>query len=179
MKHTQTSPATPAAMHVGVQPPTRPLHDPHSHAIPPRKAAGEYANDASALAEAGWTQSAIAQRLGVSQSTVSRMLASSDLPPGPGPCERAIDALAAGFPEATADQHARIEAAKVLASRLDWARNARTGAGSIAAASLSRELTRLIDEITATQPGRDFLDELTARRAQRLAALTSQDQPGR
>jgi len=128
-------------------------------------------DEARELAEAGWTQQAIADRLSIAQSTVSRLLAGDHDAQGVGACEQAIDALADSLRNPDVQTVARVEAARVLACRLDWARGARSGAGAIAAAGLARELDRLVDAIGAGQPNQpDQLDALQARRARRLAA---------
>lgn len=120
-----------------------------------------------ALQAEGLAQTQIAERLGVSASTVTRDLAdhreASDL----RPAQDAVDAFVVSLGEKLApDVAARVEALRSLAAKLDWATQASTGTAAMAAASLAKEYRALLDELQAVSN----FDEL------RAALLTDDDE---
>jgi transcriptional regulator with XRE-family HTH domain len=101
------------------------------------------ANAIRALLSEGLSQRQIADRFGVSPSTVSRALAAD----AARPAENAVDALVESLGELDPDRQARVEAAKALARKLDWSGSASTGSAALATAALVREFRLTLDEL--------------------------------
>ena len=95
------------------------------------------------------SQKETAERLGVSESTVSRRLANHrDAVAGSGPAQAAVDVFVLSLgAELAPDTAARVEALRSLAAKLDWARAASTGTAAMAAAQISKEYRALVDEL--------------------------------
>ncbi len=127
------------------------------------------------LAE-GHRQVDIARMLGISQSAVSR--AAGDLSEEIGPVQEAVGALVADLGPLTAEVAARAAIASTLAERLDATGRGRTGASGFAAASLGRELGRLLDELRPREHRPDALDDLLARRRARRARVRAEGNGG-
>ena len=101
-----------------------------------------------ALLADGMTQVEAARELGVSTSTVSRILADQREEGDHGAALDAVDAFVASLgPELTPDVLARVEALRALAAKLDWTTRATTGTAAMAASSLAREYRSLLDEL--------------------------------
>jgi hypothetical protein len=102
-----------------------------------------------ALLDGGLTQKAAAERLGVSPSTVSRVLAEqrrADVPCRPA--QDAVDRFVASLGTGLApDVAARVEALRSIARKLDWTGVATTGTAAMAASSLAKEFRNLLDEL--------------------------------
>jgi DNA-binding LacI/PurR family transcriptional regulator len=112
-----------------------------------------------ALLAEGSSQAQAAKALGVSSSTVSRVLADRHEDGVHRAAQDAVDAFVASLGrELTPDVLARVEALRALASKLDWTTRATTGTAAMAASSLAREYRSLLDEL---KQGASF-DELRA-----------------
>jgi transcriptional regulator with XRE-family HTH domain len=96
----------------------------------------------------GLTQQQIADRLGVSRSTICRILAAgapTDL--GPGPRAAEVEALAARMGEIDDAVNARLGLARALAAKLDQCAALRTAQSSVAAANLVKQFRDTLDEL--------------------------------
>lgn len=122
------------------------------------------------LAADGVSQSEIARLLGVSQPTVSRMLAGAqaDAATTPGAMTQAVDRLVASLGDLDPEAALRAQALRVTAQKFDWASAASTGAAAAATASLMRELDNGIGKLLALRRPPNKLSELNAERARRL-----------
>lgn len=101
-----------------------------------------------ALQAAGLSQKQAADRLRVSPSTVSRVLADHRESESFRPAQDAVDAFVASLGETLApDVGARVEALRSIALKLDWTGRASTGTAAMAASSLAREFRSLLDEL--------------------------------
>jgi transcriptional regulator with XRE-family HTH domain len=101
-----------------------------------------------ALVGEGRTQAQAARALGVSASTVSRVLADRRSEGEHRAVQDSVDAFVRSLgPELTAETQARVAGLRALASKLDWATRATTGTAAIAASSLAREYRSLLDEL--------------------------------
>lgn len=115
------------------------------------------------LLDAGLSQKDVAERLGMAESTVSRMVnrerqtAASD-----GAALQAVERIALELGSMTPDQEARVEAARGLARKIDWTAQANTGAAAMAAASLVREFRSLLDELRAASSFDELREALLA-----------------
>jgi len=118
-----------------------------------------------ALLAEGLTQKQAAERLGVSASTVSRVLADHRDVEGLRPAGDAVDAFVCSLGSLSPDTAARVEALRTIARKLDWASGASTGTAAMAAAQLAKEFRALLDELTQVAE----FDEL------RLALLADDD----
>src|ERR1017187_1651056 len=86
---------------------------------------GDLHPQVAALIGEGRTQAQAARALGISPSTVSRILADHRVDDGHAPTREAVDVFLRSLgPELTAETRARVEALRVLAAKLDWARTA-------------------------------------------------------
>jgi transcriptional regulator with XRE-family HTH domain len=101
----------------------------------------------TALIAGGSSQKAAAKRLGVSESTVSRVLAEHRGDGGPTPAADAVDAFAASLAVLEPADEARLEALRSLARKLDWSSGASTGSAALAVPALTREFRSLLDEL--------------------------------
>ena len=98
-----------------------------------------------ALLSEGLTQTQIAEQLGSSTSTVSRIVSEHV---GDQPAQAAVDAFVRSLgPALTPDVLARVEGLRAIARKLDWTGQARTGAAAMAASSLAKEFRVLLDEL--------------------------------
>jgi DNA-binding LacI/PurR family transcriptional regulator len=96
----------------------------------------------------GRTQAQAARALGVSPSTVSRVLADRREEGKHRATQDAVDVFVKSLgPELTPEVLARVEGLRVLAAKLDWATRATTGTAAMAASSLAKEYRSLIDEL--------------------------------
>jgi DNA-binding LacI/PurR family transcriptional regulator len=101
-----------------------------------------------AMVGEGRSQAQAARALGVSASTVSRILADRREEGAHRATREAVDAFVRSLgPELTPDVLARVEGLRVLAAKLDWATRATTGTAAMAASSLAREYRSLLDEL--------------------------------
>jgi predicted transcriptional regulator len=101
-----------------------------------------------ALLGEGLAQNQIAERLGVSPSTVSRVVAEHRWDGEFRPAQDAVDVFVASLGDELApDVAARVEALRSLAAKLDWARQATTGTAAMASASIAKEYRSLLDEL--------------------------------
>jgi predicted transcriptional regulator len=98
------------------------------------------------LAE-GLSQVEVAERLGVSTSTVSRQLANHRADNGFRDAQDAVDTFIASLGDTDPDVRARAEVLRSLARKLDWASQANTGTAAMAAANLAKEFRALVDEL--------------------------------
>jgi len=100
------------------------------------------------MVEEGRSQAQAARALGVSPSTVSRVLADRREEGAHRAAQDAVDAFVRSLgPELTADVLARVEGLRALANKLDWTTRATTGTAAMAASSLAREYRSLLDEL--------------------------------
>jgi len=97
----------------------------------------------------GLTQREVAERLGVSPSTVSRILADARrVGEDATPAMDAVNVFVGSLGDELApDVAARVEALRALAAKLDWSRTATSGTAAMAAASLAKEYRQLLDEL--------------------------------
>lgn len=101
-----------------------------------------------ALQAKGLSQKNVAARLGVSASTVSRVLADRRDEDGFRPAQDAVDAFVASLgPKLAPDVSARVEALRSIARKLDWTGRAHTGTAAMACSSLAKEFRNLLDEL--------------------------------
>jgi transcriptional regulator with XRE-family HTH domain len=92
----------------------------------------------------GRTQAQAARALGVSASTVSRVLADRRVAGEHRAAQDAVDAFVRSLgPELTPDVRVRVEGLRALANKLDWTTRATTGTAAMAASSLAREYRSL------------------------------------
>ena len=116
-----------------------------------------------ALLAEGRSQLEAARALGVSTSTVSRILADRRQGDVHGPALIAVDAFVTSLgPELTPDVAARVEALRALAAKLDWSTAATTGTAAMAAASLAKEFRSLLDELKASTSFDELREALLA-----------------
>lgn len=116
-----------------------------------------------ALRAQGLTQKQAAERLGVSTSTVSRVLADNRDADGFRPAQDAVDVFVVSLGEPlAADVAARVEALRSLARKLDWTGRASTGTAAIAASSLAREFRNLLDELKRSASFEELREALLA-----------------
>jgi transcriptional regulator with XRE-family HTH domain len=96
----------------------------------------------------GQTQAQISKRVGVSRSTVSRILAAG-APVGDedGPRLQEVEAIARAMGEVDEASRARLGLARSLAAKLDQCREQRTAASAVAAANLARQYRETLDEL--------------------------------
>ena len=112
-----------------------------------------------ALKAEGLSQKQIAERLGVSASTVTRTLQDHEAGGDLRPAQDAVDAFVASLgAELAPGVVARVEALLTSRSKLDWARSASTGTAAMAAAGVAKEFRALLDELQAVSS----FDELRA-----------------
>lgn len=96
----------------------------------------------------GRTQAQTAKALGVSPSTVSRVLADRREEGEHRRAQVAVDEFVRSLgPELTPEVRARVEGLRALANKLDWTTRATTGTAAMAASSLAREYRSLLDEL--------------------------------
>jgi transcriptional regulator with XRE-family HTH domain len=108
-------------------------------------------NQIAALLSEGLTQKQVAKQLGLSPSTVSRVLADHRVDDGHHPAMDSVDAFVKSLGVALApDVLARVEALRALAAKLDWASTAQTGTAAMAASSLAKEYRNLLDELRSS-----------------------------
>ena len=101
-----------------------------------------------ALLAKGQTQAQAAKALGVSASTVSRVLADHREEGGHRAAQDAVDTFVASLgAELAPDILARVEGLRALANKLDWTTRATTGTAAMACSSLAREYRSLLDEL--------------------------------
>jgi transcriptional regulator with XRE-family HTH domain len=94
------------------------------------------------------TQQEIADKLGTSRSTISRVLAAG--PPtdlGEGPRLHEVDAIAREMGDVDAGIRARIGLARSLAAKLDQVHEQRTAASAVGMANLARQYRDTLDEL--------------------------------
>lgn len=118
-----------------------------------------------ALLAQGKSQAAAARELGVSASTVSRLLADRRRAgaDGSGPAMAAVDAFVASLgSELAPDVRPRVEALRGLAAKIDWSRGASSGTAALAVASLSKEFRSLLDELRASASFDELREALLA-----------------
>jgi predicted transcriptional regulator len=114
-----------------------------------------------ALLSEGLTQSQIAKQLGVSKTTVSRVLAEHRAEHKPA--LEAVDAFVRSLgSELAPDVLARVEALRGLACKIDWASGANTGAAALAVSSLTKEYRCLLDELRTSASFDDLRRALLA-----------------
>lgn len=102
----------------------------------------------TAILAQGRSQVEAARELGISTSTVSRILADQREEGEHRAAQEAVDAFVASLgPELTPDVLARVAALRALAAKLDWTTRATTGTAAMAASSLAREYRSLLDEL--------------------------------
>lgn len=100
------------------------------------------------LVGGGRSQAEAAHALGVSASTVSRVIADHRTEGEHRATREAVDAFVASLgPELAPDVLARVAALEALAAKLDWTTAATTGTAAMAASSLAREYRSLLDEL--------------------------------
>ena len=115
------------------------------------------------LLEEGFSQAQAAKELGVSASTVSRVLADHRSNDGHRPAQDAVDVFVASLgAELTPDVLARVEGLRALACKLDWVTGATTGTAAMAASSLAREYRSLLDELRRTASFDELREALLA-----------------
>ena len=96
----------------------------------------------------GLSQVQVSKRLGVSTSTVSRALAGNRGQDGHRAAQDAVDAFVRSLGSDPAPEVlARVEALRGLATKIDWASGANTGAAAMAVSSLTKEYRSLLDEL--------------------------------
>jgi len=101
-----------------------------------------------AMVGEGRSQAQAAKALGVSASTVSRVLADRREEDGHRPAQAAVDVFVRSLgPELTPEVLVRVEGLRALANKLDWTTRATTGTAAMAASSLAREFRSMIDEL--------------------------------
>jgi hypothetical protein len=101
-----------------------------------------------AMVGEGRTQAQAARALGVSASTVSRVLAERREEGAHRATQDAVDAFVKSLgPELDAETRARVEGLRAIAAKLDWSVRATTGTAAMAASSLAREYRSLLDEL--------------------------------
>lgn len=116
-------------------------------------------NAIRALLSEGLSQRQVAERFGVSPSTISRALAADQA----RPAEHAVDALVESLGELDPDRLVRVEALRAIARKLDWSGTASTGSAALATASLVREFRGALDELKPGQAERwDMVTRLLA-----------------
>ena len=110
----------------------------------------------------GCTQQEIADKLGTSRSSVSRILATGvpdDL--GDGPRLQEVEAIAEGMGEVDAATRARLGLARSLAAKLDQVGEQRSAASAVGMANLSRQYRDTLDEINpADSSDKDWLVQI-------------------
>jgi predicted transcriptional regulator len=100
----------------------------------------------TALLEEGLTQSQVAEQLGVSKSAVSRIVLEHR--GEHRPAQEAVDVFVRSLGSDLAPEVlARVEALRGLATKIDWASGANTGAAAMAVSSLTKEYRVLLDEL--------------------------------
>lgn len=96
----------------------------------------------------GRTQAQAARALGVSASTVSRVLADRREEGEHRATQNAVDQFIKSLgPELDPATLARVEGLRALANKIDWTTRASTGTAAMAASSLLREYRSLLDEL--------------------------------
>ena len=99
-----------------------------------------------ALLAEGFTQSQAAEQLDVSKTTVGRVLAEHRAEHRPA--QDAVDVFVRSLgPDLAPEVLARVEALRGLATKIDWASGANTGAAAMAVSSLTKEYRSLLDEL--------------------------------
>ncbi len=104
--------------------------------------------DVQQMRSRGCTQQDIADKLGTSRSTVSRILAAGpavSLEAGPRLLE--VDAIAKALGTVDEAVRARIGLARSIADKLDQVREQRTAASAVATANLARQYRDTLDEL--------------------------------
>ena len=124
---------------------------------------GDLHPQVAALIGEGRTQAQAARALGISPSTVSRILADHRVDDGNGPTREAVDVFVRSLgPELTAETRARVEALRVLAAKLDWARTATSATAAMAAPGCAKEFRQLLDELKASTSFDELREALLA-----------------
>ena len=117
----------------------------------------------SALLAGGLSQKEAAERVGVSASTVSRLLADHRGDESHRPAQDAVDAFVVSLgDDLDPDVAARVEALRALAVKLDWTGRANTGTAAMAASSLAKEFRSLLDELQRTASFDELKEALLA-----------------